>query len=201
MAHARVIAIREVAAPAVEERLRTVERLDPGLELGDVIEVLGVLNVLIDVNRHAAHGVGKGREPIKRNLGIVRDLDSALLAHNLHHAGCAIVGVDPVDLHGRALPLDHGVTRNREERHALVGRVDAGKNDGIGTVVRLARPAVSSKEQHVVGVIWRCRGIVLGRARQALLKLGGNDLAVVHPRLNVVDPQSERRSPADKDRH
>ena len=33
------------------------------------------------------------------------------------------------------------------------------------------------------------------------LQLGGNDLSVVHPRLDVVEPEGERRTPADKDRH
>ena len=175
MAHASVVAIGKVAAATIEEGLGAVEHLLALLELRDVIEVNGVLDVHIDVDGHAAQGIGDAGEAVKVDLGVVRDLNVAQVAHDLDHSGRTVIGVDAVELHRRPLPRDHGVARDGEQGcHLLLG-VDPCQDDGVGAVLGLSGAAVRAKKKDVVRVIG---SIALG---ERLAQLRGHDLAVVHP--------------------
>ena len=175
------------------ERLLAVEGLGARGKVDDGIVVLDG-----DGKRDldAADGVDDGDELLEVDLGVVRDVDARKARDHVDHVGRAAVGVGGVDL---LLPVrahvDHRVTRDRDERDLLRGRVHACEDDGVRTEVRgvrppLLRPAlalVDAEQQHVEGLL-RLNG------HELLTELRGDPLVEAAVDVREVEPERAARA-------
>ena len=114
---------------------------------GDLnVEMLGVVDIVGCVNVDAADRIDERLYAVEADLGIVGNLDTAQLVDRLDHGLGAAVGVAGVDLHGRTVVDDLGITRNGDERRLLLRGIDTRQDNRVGAVCILARTTVSAKE-------------------------------------------------------
>ena len=185
-----------VARASKELGLCAVKHLQTRIEVAsvDVAHVLGVVDLVGNVDLHATEGVGHSYEGVDVDLGVVRHGNLGEVGDLLDDSRGTAAGIVGVDL---AVDLGAvGVAVDGHERHNLLARVDAGQNDGVGTVVgrvgsvlvlviQTLFHGVDAQKQHVEG-----RGV--GPVAHEFL---GCDLLVLkHGLRRIVDALVETAS-------
>ena len=185
-----------VARAGKELGLCAVKHLQTRIEVAsvDVAHVLGVVDLVGNVDFHTTEGVSHSDECVDVDLGIVRHGNLGEVGDLLDDSRGTAAGIVGVDL---AVDLGAvGVAVDGHERHNLLARVDAGQDDGVGTVVgrvgsvliliiQTLFHGVDTQKQHVEG-----RGV--GPVAHEFL---GCDLLVLkHGLRRVVDALVETAS-------
>ena len=198
------VAVRISAAAREHQRGLAVKMLKAGFD-DDMLDArivdgavrLRIVDKLVDLNVHTAHGIDQRDEVAEVHLGVMRDLHTAQLARLADDARGAIVGVGVVELrHAMAVDVDGRVAGNRHHGRLVLRSINADEDVGVRTRFRLglALADVGTDQHHV----------------ERLVEIGGHQLLVncgelilgfvsgVERAVDAVDVQSERGAASDQ---
>ena len=173
---------------------------DDVLPVGIVHRAVGVrvVNALVDHDVHAADGIDQADQAVEVDFGVVGDADARELGGFANGGGGTAVVVGGVELvRAVAVDVDHGVTRDGNERGLVLRRIDTHDDVRIRTrtvFVAFALSLIRADEQHVERLVIGSHGLEL--------VVDGEDflfglVAAVQGVLYIAVPNGERRAAAN----